>query len=446
MELPETQYARVAGSDTQVAYQVFGEGPDLVVAPPIISHMEFQWEEPHFSRFLTRLATFCRVIMFDKRGTGLSDPMPGGRVPTLEERMDDMLAVMDTVGAERPTLFGYGEGGPLCVLFAATYPDRAMSLVLHNATARTLRDDDYPWGWDPTPAENPPWMGVDDWGRVPYNMERFSPTFATDETFVKWYLRLQRLSASPSMGRELAKVSDQIDVRRVLPAVNVPTLVMHRKDNALVSFESGRYLADHIPGAKFVELPGVDHWPWMVGAEDVLEEVFEFVTGHRHEPEVDRVLATILFTDIVASTERAVAIGDRRWRDLLEEHYLVIRRELERYRGREIDTAGDGFLAIFDGPARAIRCATAASLGMKPLGIQIRAGLHTGECEIVGNSVAGIAVHIAARVASLAGASQIFVSSTVKDLVAGSGIVFEDRGTQTLKGVPEEWRIFSVVE
>jgi class 3 adenylate cyclase len=445
MELPETQYAHVAGSDTVVAYQVFGEGPDLVIAPPILSHVEFQWEEPHFARFLTRLASFCRVIMFDKRGTGLSDAMPGGRVPTLEERMDDMLAVMDTVGAERPTLFGYGEGGPLCVLFSATYPDRAMSLILCNATARTLRDDDYPWGWDPNPEENPPWQGMAEWGKSVPNLERFSPTLVHDESFVKWYLRFQRLSASPSMGRELAKVSDQIDVRRVLPAVNVPTLVMHRKDNMLVSFENGRYLADHIPGAKFVELPGVDHWPWMVGAEDVIEEIFEFVTGHRHEPEVDRVLATILFTDIVGSTERAAEIGDRRWRDLLEEHYLIIRRELERYRGREIDTAGDGFLAIFDGPARAIRSACSSVQSMKSLGIEIRAGLHTGECELVGNSVAGIAVHIAARVAALASASEILVSSTVKDLVAGSGIQFEDQGTKALKGVPEEWRVFSVV-
>lgn len=445
MEIPETQYAHVAGSDSQVAYQVFGEGPDLVIAPPIISHVEFMWEQPLFARFLTKMATFSRVIMFDKRGTGLSDPLPGGGVPTLEERMDDTLAVIDAVGADRPTFLGYGEGGPLCILFAATYPDRAMSLILFNATARTLRDVDYPWGWDPNPQENPPWQGMDEWGKTATNLDRFSPSLHHDESFVKWYVRFQRMSASPAMGKELAKVSDQIDVRKVLNAVNVPTLVMHRKDNLLVSFESGRYLADHIPEAKFVELPGTDHWPWMTGAEEVIEEVFEFVTGHRHEPEIDRVLATIMFTDIVGSTERAAEIGDRRWRDLLEEHYLVIRRELERYRGREIDTAGDGFLAIFDGPARAIRCAASVIQGVKSLGLEIRAGLHTGECELVGNSVAGIAVHIASRVSGLAGTAEVLVSSTVKDLVAGSGILFEDRGLQSLKGVPEEWRIFSVV-
>lgn len=444
MESPETNYAPVGTGESNVAYQVFGEGLDLLIAPPITSHLEWNWEEPHFVRFHTRLATFCRVMLFDKRGTGISDPVPGGRVPTLEERMDDMLAVLDACGSERASLFGYGEGGPLCVLFAATYPDRVASLILCNATARTLRADDYPWGWDPTPSENPPWQSLDEWGKGTTNLDRFSPILCKDENFVRWYQKHQRLSASPAMVRELAQVSDQIDVRRVLSAVMVPTLVMHRKENMLVTFENGRYLADNIPGAKFVELPGTDHWPWMIGSEDVIEEIFEFLTGHRAEPEIDRVLGTILVTDIVGSTERAVEIGDRRWRDLLEEQRLIVRRELERYRGREIDTAGDGFLAMFDGPARAIRCGCSAIGQIRKIGIELRAGLHTGEVELVGAGVAGIAVHIAARVAALAGPSEIVVSSTVKDLVAGSGISFTDRGAHALKGVPEEWRLYSV--
>lgn len=445
MEVPETGYAPVGTGESNVAYQVFGSGPDLVVAPPITSHVEYSWEEPHFARFLTRLGSFGRVMMFDKRGTGLSDPMPGGRVPTLEERMDDMAAVMEACSSEKASLFGYGEGGPLCILFAATYPDRVTNLILCNATARTLRAEDYPWGWDPTPSENPPWQSMEEWGRGTTNLDRFSPGLSKDEDFIRWYQKHQRLSASPAMVRELARVSDQIDVRRVLPAIMVPTLVMHRRENLLVAFENGRYLGDNIPGAKFVELPGTDHWPWMLGADDVIEEMFEFLTGHRAEPEIDRILATILVTDIVGSTERAVEIGDRRWRDLLEEQRLVVRRELERYRGREIDTAGDGFLAMFDGPARAIRCACASIEGVKKLGIDVRAGLHTGEVELVDGGIAGIAVHIAARVASLAGPREILASSTVKDLVAGSGIAFTDRGTQVLKGVPEEWRLFSVV-
>jgi pimeloyl-ACP methyl ester carboxylesterase len=438
---PQTRYATVG--EAAVAYQVLGDGPgDLVVAPPVYSHMDLQWEERHFAAFLERLASFSRLILFDKRGTGLSDPLPRTGAPTLEERMDDMIAVMDAVGCKRAALFGYGEGGPTCILFAATYPDRTTQLVLCNTAARLLRAEDYPWGWEPsaTPMDE----ALADYANPDLEVfYRSAPSHMNDPGFRDWWIRLLRASAPPGVYRALQRVAMDIDIRRVLPTLSMPTLVMHRADNRIVEVGNGRYLAERIPGARFVELPGADHHPWMGPSEPVLEEIQEFLTGTRPSPEHDRVLATVLVTDIVGSTERAAALGDRRWREVLEEQRAVVRLQLERFRGREIDTAGDGFLCTFDGPARAIRCALAVVECVRPLGLEVRAGLHTGECEMVGDGIAGIAVHIGARVAALAQPGEVLVTSTVRDLVAGSGIRFADRGEHALKGVPDPWRIFA---
>jgi len=438
MQTAEVRYAR--SGDVNIAYQVVGEGPmDLVLVPGFISHLELDWADPHSAHFLRRLASFSRLIRFDKRGTGLSD-RPGG-LPDLETRMDDVRAVLDAVGSERAALFGYSEGGPMSILFAGTYPERTTALVLYGTYAkRRDPDDDYPWA--PTWAERRAYADQveRDWGWEA-DMHRMSPS--ADEAMGRWWAARARAAASPGAARDLILMNSQIDVRALLPAIRVPTLVLHRSGDRDSRPEEGRYIAGRIPGARFVELPGDDHFPSIDG-DQILDEVEEFLTGVRRAAEPDRVLATVLFTDIVGSTERAATLGDRAWIELREAHHAIVRRELGQFRGREVDTAGDGFLATFDGPARAIRCAGAVAEAVRELGLEVRAGVHTGEVELTGDKVGGIAVHIGARVAARAEPGEVLVSSTVRDLVAGSGISFADRGAAELKGVPGEWRLFSV--
>jgi pimeloyl-ACP methyl ester carboxylesterase len=437
---PHTRYAR--SGDVNIAYQVVGDAPrDLVLVPGWVSNIEVFWEEPACARFLERLASFTRLILFDKRGTGLSDRVTD--LPNLETRMDDVRAVMDAVGSERAALYGYSEGGVMCALFAATYPLRTSALLMHGSYARLRRTADHPLGR--TPEEQQAWLDHcrRDWGG-PVGIESRAPTLARDDRARQWWGRFLRLSASPAAAIALSQMNYEIDIRHLLPAIRVPTLILHSVADRTVDVGLGRYLAAHIPGAKYVELGGVDHLPWGEDADAILDEVEEFLTGVRHGPEPDRVLATVLFTDIVGSTERAAAIGDRRWRDLLEGHHDLVRRELARFRGREVDTAGDGVLATFDGPARAVRCAASIRGAVRGLGLEVRAGLHTGECELTGDKVSGLAVHIGARVAAAAGPGEVLVSGTVKDLVAGSGLRFQDRGLQTLRGVPGEWHLFAL--
>jgi pimeloyl-ACP methyl ester carboxylesterase len=439
--VPETRYAK--SSKVHIAYQMVGDGPfDLVFVPGFVSHVEAAWESPGAVHFFERLARFCRLIMFDKRGTGLSDPAAGAQ--TLEERMDDVRAVMDAAGCERAALLGVSEGGPMSVLFAATYPQRVRALVLYGTTARFVKDEGYACGLAPEQLQAFTTAAEEGWGRGTL-LETFAPSMANDAQFVAFWSRFQRQAASPGMVRALLELIAEIDVRPVLPTIAVPTLVLHRTDEVTVNVEAARYLAERIPGARMIEQPGMDHVPWVGDADGLLDEIEEFLTGTREAREPDRVLATVLFTDIVGSTERAAELGDRRWRDLLDAHHTIVRRELGRSGGREVDTAGDGFFATFDGPARAVRsaCAIQEAVGTS-LGVPLRAGLHTGECEIMHDRVGGIAVHIGARVAAKAGAGEVLVSSTVKDLVAGSGLRFADRGMHVLKGVPDKWRLFAV--
>jgi pimeloyl-ACP methyl ester carboxylesterase len=435
--IPETRYAK--SGDVNIAYQVVGEGPDLVLVHGFVSHLELNWDEPGMAHFLDRIASFSRLILFDKRGTGLSD-RPGD-LPDLETRMDDVRAVLDAVGSERSTLFGYSEGGPMCCLFAATYPDRTSALVLYGTYAkRRDPDDDYPWC--ETWAERQAYAAEIErtWG-IDSDLGKMIPN--ADPALERWWHTRARASASPGAARDLILMNSQIDVRHVLPSISVPTLVLHRTGDLDARPEEGRYIAERIPNAHFVELGGDVHVPF-VDPDQILDEVEEFITGRRPIPHSDRVLATVLFTDVVGATERAAAIGDRAWRTLLDQHHALVRRELDRFQGREVDTAGDGFLATFDGPARAIRCAGSVREAIRGLGLEIRAGLHTGECELIGEEVRGIAVHTGARVAALAGPGEVLVSSTVKDLVAGSGLEFDDRGFHELKGVPGEWRLYAV--
>jgi pimeloyl-ACP methyl ester carboxylesterase len=442
VERSETRYAR--SGEVSIAYQVVGDGPfDLVYVPGFVSNIELMWEEPGLARFLERLASFSRLILFDKRGTGLSDPVPTDRLPTLEERMDDVRAVMDAVGSGRAALLGHSEGGNMCVLFTATYPERTTALILVGCYAKRIRSDDYPWA--PTVEDRA--RGIEQteatWGS-PEAFRELAPSKERDEAFQRWIGRYLRQSASPKAAAALMRMNTKIDVRDVLPTIGVPTLLLYRTHDADVHVDEGRYIGDRIPGARFVELPGEDHLMWTGDVDALLDEIEEFLTGVRRGPDPDRVLATVLFTDVVASTETATRLGDRAWRRILDRHHDVVRRELARWRGREIDTAGDGFLATFDGPARGIRCAVAASEGVRDLGLQIRAGLHTGEVEIVGEDVRGIAVHIGSRVAALAGPDEVLVSRTVADLVAGSGIVLAERGEHELKGVSGTWLVYAV--
>jgi pimeloyl-ACP methyl ester carboxylesterase len=433
---PETRYAK--SGDLHIAYQVVGSGPlNLVLVPGFVSHIEWLWEEPACARFLARLASFSRLILFDKRGTGLSDQVAD--MPTLEERMDDVRAVLDAVGADEAALMGVSEGGPMSVLFAATYPERTRALVL----CATFADAG---AWVRTPEHLERMLDFVDkaWG-TGKSLPRVAPSVANDERFQQWWARLERLGASPGAAMALIRMNSGIDVRPVLSAVHVPTLVIHRANDTFINADAGRYIAQHIPGAKYVELPGEDHILWTGDADAVEDEIEEFLTGVRHAPERDRVLATVLFIDMVNSTMKAAALGDRRWKDQLESYYSTVRHELKRFMGHEVNFVGDGVLATFDGPARAIRCGCAIRDALRREGVEIRTGLHTGECEITagGSKVEGIAVHIGARVAAAARASEILVSRTVKDLVAGSGLRFQDRGTHSLKGVPAKWHLFA---
>ena len=435
MTPPETRYAK--SGDVHIAYQVVGEGPlDLIFVPGFVSNVEMLWEEPARAHLLSRLAAFSRLIVFDKRGTGLSDRHVG--VAHLEERMDDVRAVMDAAGSERAALFGVSEGGGMSMLFSATYPERTQALALYGSYARhpTL-----------TPEALPHHIELIGrvWGTGEYIMRYMMPTKASDENLRRRMARLERQCASPTAAVACIRMSGEVDVRGILPTIRVPTLVLHRTGDARVTIDAGRYIANHIPGAKFVELPGVDHSPEPDMADRIAGEVEEFLTGSRSSVEPDRVLATVLFTDIVNSTKRAAELGDRQWRALLDRHDEAVRTQLGRFRGHEVKSLGDGFLATFDGPARAVRCAAAIADTVEPLGLTVRSGLHTGEIELTRDDIGGIAVHTAARVVAMAGPGETLVSSTVRDLVAGSGLRFEDRGRHALRGLPEEVHLYTAL-
>jgi pimeloyl-ACP methyl ester carboxylesterase len=437
---PAIHYAK--SGDVHVAYQVVGEGPiDIVFVDGFVTNRHVYWEEPAYRRFCERLGSFARVILFDKRGTGLSDRVQAG---SLEERMDDVRAVMDAVGSERAALIGESEGGPLSMLFAASHPDRTVALVLAGAEVKEETTDDWPWG-EGTRAEFEEWMPglAERWGKAGAFARAILPSRGEDPGLAEWAGRLEVQAASPAAAEAFIRMAFDIDVRHVVPAITVPTLIVHSVDDNVCHVENARFLAQRIPGARYVELPGGDHVPWGEHAETILAEIRELLTGVRAAPDPDRVLATVLFTDVVASTERARELGDRRWRDLLESHHAAVRQELARFGGREIDTAGDGFLAAFDGPARAIRCARSVVDAVGRLGLEVCAGVHTGECEVLGGKLAGVTVHVGARVAAHASAGEVLVSSTVRDLIAGSGIDLEDRGLFALKGLEEERRLYA---
>jgi pimeloyl-ACP methyl ester carboxylesterase len=438
---PETRYTK--SGDLNIAYQVVGEGPlDLIYVPGWISNVELNWEEPAHAHVLERLASFSRLILFDKRGTGLSDPVPLDRLPTLEERMDDVRAVLDAIECKQAALFGFSEGGLMSILFAATYPERITALALYGTFAKRIKSPDYPWAPSPDDRRRELENLERNWAER-MDLDQLAPS--EDDAFKDRLATYFRRSASPGAAVTLMRMNTEIDVRDVLPVIQAPTLVLHRKDDLDVNVEEGRFIAERIPGAKFVELAGDAHTLWGGDTDAVVDEIEQFLTGTRRGREPDRVLATVLFTDIVGSTEQASRIGDRRWGELLERHHAIVRRHLERFAGHEIDTAGDGFFASFDGPARAIRAACAIRESVQPLGIEIRAGLHTGECERMPEKIGGIAVHTGARVAGAASPGEVLVSSTVRDLVAGSGISFDDRGEHELKGVGA-WRLYSVVD
>ncbi|MBT2323878.1 adenylate/guanylate cyclase domain-containing protein [Variovorax paradoxus] len=438
---PETRYAK--SGDFHIAYQVIGNGPfDLVFIPGFISTVEYCWEDPRLAHFYRRLASFARLILFDKRGTGMSDPVPVDQLPTLEQRMDDVRAVMDAVGSKRAALVGVSEGGPLGVMFSATHPDRVSAMVIIAGFARIAWAPDHPFG---APADLYDGMlkrMAEGWGQGVL-ISAFAPSLKEDAAARELWGRMQRRASSPGAAVAVMRMAYEIDCRAILSAVRVPTLILHRREDRMISIEHGRYLAREIPGAQYVELPGIDHFFFTGDSDAYLDHVEEFLTGERHASESDRVLATIVFADIVGSTERAAELGDARWHALLDSYYGVVRRQLARFKGREIDTAGDGFFASFDGPARAIRCAAAVISGARLLGLELRVGVHTGECEVMGEKIGGIAVHTGARVAAQAHPGEVLVSSTVKDLVAGSGLAFQDRGRHTLKGVPGEWRLYA---
>ncbi|MGL3108119.1 adenylate/guanylate cyclase domain-containing protein [Bradyrhizobium sp. BR 1432] len=432
--LPETRYAR--SGEVHIAYQVIGNGPfDLVWVPGFISHVDHVWDEPRWAGFMERLASFARLICFDKRGTGLSDQVTA--IPTLEERMDDARAVMDAVGSKRAAFLGISEGGPMSLLFAATHPGRTLALVLYGS-----------YGLFSTAVMSPEKLASfleeveQSWGSGAL-VPGFAPSLAQDRAFRNWWARFERLGASPLAVKTLMRMNSEIDIRGVLPVIHVPTLIMHRTDDPRVNVAASRYLAAHIAGARYVELLGNDHLFCAGDSQRILDEIEEFLTGSRSHYEMERCLATVLITDIVGSTERACSLGDREWRHLLVRHDASVRREFARFRGKEIRTTGDGFVATFDGPARAVRCAEAVREAVRDLGLEVRAGLHTGEIEILPNDIGGIAVHVAARVAQLAAPGEILTSSVLRDLVAGSGLHFEDRGVHALKGLVEGVRIFA---
>lgn len=436
---------RFADSDgVSIAYHMVGDGPiDIVYVQGALSHLEVGWELPAYRRFCESLGEFGRVILFDKRGMGMSDRVPGAT--PLDVRMDDIRAVMDAAGSESAALIGASEGGPLSLLFAGSHPERTAALILTGAEVRERRDEDWPWGEATVEEfeESVRYIG-ERWGQSGAFIQHLAPSQEPTEWLLEWTKRLLRNACTPSGALAFQRMAFDIDVRDIVSSIRVPTLVLHAENDQVCHVENGRFLAHHIPGAKYVELPGSDHVPWFE-PDLVLGEIREFLTGRRVPVVPDRVLATVLFTDIVGSTDLASSMGDTRWRELLEEHNAVLRAQLVRFRGTEVNTAGDGFVATFDGPARAIECAREIRRVLASLGLEVRAGLHTGEVERVGDDIAGIAVHIGARVASIAEAGEILVSGTVRDLVAGSGIEFEDRGSQELRGVPGTWRINRVL-
>jgi pimeloyl-ACP methyl ester carboxylesterase len=435
-----TRYADSNG--VNIAYQVHGEGElDVVFVPGFVSHVELLWDSPMVTRFLGRLASFARLVVFDKRGQGLSD-RPGDP-PTLEESMDDLRAVLEAAGCEQAAVFGISEGGPMSMLFAASYPERVSSLVLYGTYARLVTSADFPLGM---PSE-----ALDRWGEVireewggPVGLRFWAPSAVGNTEFERWWARLLRQGTSPAGAIALMDLYREIDVRGILASIDVPALVVHRAEDRVIQIDQGRFLAERIPGARLVELPGGDHLAWTEDQDALLDEVEEFLTGSRRAHEPERALATVLFTDIVASTEIAARLGDRHWRDLLGRHDAIVRRQLGIHRGREVKTLGDGFLATFDGPARAIRCARDIVAAEREIGLDVRAGIHSGEVELIGDDVGGMAVNIGARIGALADPGEVLVSSTVRELVVGSGLDFAERGAHALKGAPDEWRLFAV--
>jgi class 3 adenylate cyclase len=433
---PETRYAR--SGDLHIAYQVFGAGSvDLVLVPGFISNVEETWDNPSAARWLERLGRFARVITFDKRGTGLSDR--AGSVPSLDERMDDARAVMDAAHSERAVLLGISEGGSLATVFAASHPDRCTSLILYGAFAKFS-------SWYPTDEKLAAFYRYveEKWG-TGESVWKYAPSMVDDAGFKKIWARHERVGATPAAAIALMRMNQEIDISGVLSAIRVPTLVIHRTEDTAVSIEAGHYLAQHIPGARLAEFAGGDHLPYIgKNADDITDEIQEFVTGSRPAVEADRVLATVLLTDIVGSTKRASDLGDRRWRTLLDQHDDLVRQEISRFRGREVKSLGDGFLATFDGPARAVRCASAVIETVRGVGLEARCGVHTGEIDLKGEDIGGITVHIASRIAALAESGQVLASRTVRDLVAGSDLQLEERGAYALKGLSESILLFAV--
>ncbi len=440
--IPETRYATTVDG-VHIAYQVMGNGPvDFVYVGPWVTHLEYRWELPQYASYLRRIASFSRLIMFDKRGMGMSDPVPIDQLPDLETRMDDLRAVMDAVDSDRAVIYGASESGMLDLLFAATYPERTLALVLHGAFPSGRWEPEAPWGWREDEHAERLAAIERSWGTEEYFIRVEYPEMIEDPEILRWFATFARRGASPGAVIAVERMEYETDVRDILSAIHVPTLILHRIEDEP---EANEYMAEHIPGAEYVALPGREHVPYLGDQNSVLDEIERFVRSvSAEEASLDRVLATVLFTDIVGSSERAATLGDSAWRETLEQHHATVRRLLTRYRGTEVDTAGDGFFATFDGPARAIRCAQAIREAIARLGLEVRAGLHTGECETIDGKLGGIAVVIGARVGALARASEVLVSQTVKDLVAGSGLAFEDRGEHELKGVSDRWRLFAV--
>ena len=443
VEAPETRYAKTVDG-VHIAYRVVGSGPiDLVWAPGTVSHVELYWEEPGLVRFIGRLASFSRLIVFDKRGTGMSDHAT--EAATLEERMDDIRAVMDACDSERAVLYGVSEGAPMCALFAATYPERTVGVVLCGGYAKGLPSEDYPWV--PTREEQLADIALaeETWGTwADEELLDFAPSMVGDARFFDWLRKLFRIGASPGAERALELMNMEVDISNVLPVIRVPALVLHRTGDRICHVEEGRYIAERIPGARFVELPGDDHIPWVGDSGSIVRQIETFATQSWREVEPDRVLATVMFTDIVGSTSKTAELGDRGWKDLLGEHHARVRSQLSRFRGIEMDTAGDGFFAVFDGPARAINCAKSIHRTLAEVGLEARIGMHCGECERIDGKVGGLAVVVGSRIASMAGPGDVLVSQTVKDLTAGSGLTFEDKGEHELKGVPDRWHVYRV--
>jgi pimeloyl-ACP methyl ester carboxylesterase/DNA-binding winged helix-turn-helix (wHTH) protein len=437
---PETHYAQ--SGDLNIAYQVVGSGDlDLVFVMGWVSHLEYFWKEPHFAAFLKRLANFSRLILFDKRGTGLSDRVPLSELPTLEQRMDDVRAVMDAVGSERAVLIGVSEGGPMCSLFAATYPEKTTALVMIGTYAKRIRDEDYPWGVSLEDREKFFDLMRNDWGK-PVGIEERAPTLANDEAFRDWWATYLRMGASPGAAVALTKMNAEIDVRSVLPTIRVPSLVIHRAGDMCLKVEEGRFVAARIPGCKYVELGGIDHLPFVGAQDEILDEIEIFLTGVRHDEQHDRVLATVMSVKIVDPHEQAVEVTN--WEDLMERSGVYVRRQIELFKGREVSFDENGLLATFDGPARAIRCAMAITDSARRLNIRVKTGVHTGECDVRGGRFGGVAVELAEKIAEEAALGEVLASRTVKDLVAGSGLKFADYGAKSFADIQGEWRLFSV--